>query len=269
MDYGILPPEINSSRIYAGPGSGPMLVPHQRGMARRRAGFRGVWSYRGDRRADRRSLAGPGVSVNGGGGHTLSRVAEHRGCARRADCRTGPCGSGSLRCRLRDDGSASRGRGQPYAAAALVATNVMGQNTAAIAATEALYGEMWAQDAAAMYGYAGSSAAAATVTPFSSPPETTNAAGAASQGGAVSQAAGTSSSAGVQSALSQVVSTVPPALQSLADASAEPQNAASVPLAFGARRYNELSVKPCQQLVHSDVGGRYNPGRRGSRSSAP
>ena len=32
-------------------------------------------------------------------------------------------------------------------------------NTAAIAATEALYAEMWAQDAAAMYGYAGSSAA--------------------------------------------------------------------------------------------------------------
>ena len=57
--------------------------------------------------------------------------------------------------------------------AALVATNVLGQNTPAIAVTEALYGEMWAQDAAAMYGYAGSSAAAATVTPFSSPPQTT------------------------------------------------------------------------------------------------
>ncbi len=46
--------------------------------------------------------------------------------------------------------------------ATLVATNVLGQNTAAIAATEAQYGEMWAQDAAAMYGYAGSSAVAAT-----------------------------------------------------------------------------------------------------------
>jgi PPE-repeat protein len=54
------------------------------------------------------------------------------------------------------------------------------------------------------------------VTPFNSPPETTNATGAASQGGAVAQAAGTSSSAGVQSTLSQVVSTVPAALQGLA-----------------------------------------------------
>jgi len=50
--------------------------------------------------------------------------------------------------------------------AALVATNVLGQNTPAIAATEALYAEMWAQDATAMYGYAGSSATASQVTPF-------------------------------------------------------------------------------------------------------
>lgn len=38
---------------------------------------------------------------------------------------------------------------------ALIATNILGQNTPAIAATEAQYAEMWAHDAAAMYGYAG------------------------------------------------------------------------------------------------------------------
>src|SRR6202167_6028704 len=42
--------------------------------------------------------------------------------------------------------------------AALVATNIVGQNTPAIATTEAQYAEMWAQDAAAMYGYDGASA---------------------------------------------------------------------------------------------------------------
>jgi len=42
--------------------------------------------------------------------------------------------------------------------AQLVSTNVLGQNTAAIAANEAQYGEMWAQDATAMYGYTGQSA---------------------------------------------------------------------------------------------------------------
>jgi PPE-repeat protein len=32
----------------------------------------------------------------------------------------------------------------------LVATNIFGQNTPAIATTETIYGEMWAQDATAM-----------------------------------------------------------------------------------------------------------------------
>ena len=39
---------------------------------------------------------------------------------------------------------------------------LMGQVTPAIAATEAQYGEMWAQDAAAMYRYAGPSTAKST-----------------------------------------------------------------------------------------------------------
>lgn len=49
---------------------------------------------------------------------------------------------------------------------ALIATNVLGQNAPAIAATEAQYAEMWSQDAMAMYGYAGASAAATQLTPF-------------------------------------------------------------------------------------------------------
>jgi PPE-repeat protein len=90
----------------------------------------------------------------------------------------------------------------------LIATNIFGQNTAAIAATETDYAEMWAQDTAAMYGYAGSSAAASTLTPFTSPPPTTNPAGAGSQAAAVTQS---STSSG-----SQLMSALPQALQSLA-----------------------------------------------------
>ena len=55
----------------------------------------------------------------------------------------------------------------------LVATNFFGQNTPAIVATEAQYVEMWAQDAAAMYGYAGAASTASTFTPFTPPLETT------------------------------------------------------------------------------------------------
>jgi PPE-repeat protein len=76
------------------------------------------------------------------------------------------------------------------ALAALVATNFLGINTPAIAANEALYGEFWAQDAAAMYGYAGASAAAATLTPLTPPAQNTNPAGQGQQASAVSSAAG-------------------------------------------------------------------------------
>ncbi|MCL6007694.1 PPE family protein, partial [Neisseria meningitidis] len=72
----------------------------------------------------------------------------------------------------------------------LVISNLFGQNAPAIAAAEARYAEMWAQDAAAMYGYAGSSSVATQVTPFAAPPPTTNAAGLATQGVAVAQAVG-------------------------------------------------------------------------------
>jgi PPE-repeat protein len=43
----------------------------------------------------------------------------------------------------------------------LVATNIFGQNTPAIAATEAQYEEMWAQDVAAMVGYQAAASSAA------------------------------------------------------------------------------------------------------------
>lgn len=56
----------------------------------------------------------------------------------------------------------------------LVATNILGHNTPAIAATEAQYGHMWAQDAVAMYGYASSSALATLLTAFTEPKQTTH-----------------------------------------------------------------------------------------------
>ncbi len=103
--------------------------------------------------------------------------------------------------------------------AALVATNVLGQNTPAIAATEALYAEMWAQDAAAMYGYAGASASASQVSPFTAPPQTTNSSGPVSQSAAAAQSAGTSGGTDLETIMSsgpQVISGLPQALQTLA-----------------------------------------------------
>ena len=91
---------------------------------------------------------------------------------------------------------------------ALIATNFFGQNTPAIMATEALYAEMWAQDAAAMYGYAGASAAASQVTPFATPPQTTSQDATSGQAAAVAQASGTSAGNAAQTTASTTTSSL-------------------------------------------------------------
>jgi len=54
----------------------------------------------------------------------------------------------------------------------LVATNILGQNTPAIMATEAQYTEMWAQDVEAMVGYQSSSQSAVAALPTFTPAQT-------------------------------------------------------------------------------------------------
>jgi PPE-repeat protein len=118
----------------------------------------------------------------------------------------------------------------PYVVAAnrvllmtLIATNFFGQNTPAIMATEAQYMEMWAQDAAAMYGYAAASAAATVFAPYQSPPNTTSPEGLIQQAVAVAEAvaqpAGTSghTAAATSSQLSSAA-TVPQLLQQMSTA---------------------------------------------------
>jgi PPE-repeat protein len=216
MDYGTMPPEINSARMYAGPGSGPMLAAASAWdglsaeLSSAASSYTAVISeltegpWRGPAASSMAAAAAQYVTW------VTSAAAQAEQTAGQAQAAAAAFEAAFAMTVPPAVVAANRTQ-----LATLVATNLLGQNNPAIAVTDALYGEMWAQDAAAMYGYAGSSAAAATVSPFSPPPQTTSTNAAASQGGAVSQAAGTSS-AGAQSALSQVVSSVPPALQSLA-----------------------------------------------------
>ena len=98
--------------------------------------------------------------------------------------------------------------------ATLVATNFFGQNSPAIAANEAAYAEMWAQDALAMYKYAANSAAACDVTPFAPPPDVVNPAGVAQQTSAVA-AQSTLAAGDSQWSLANLVASVPNTLQAL------------------------------------------------------
>lgn len=66
-----------------------------------------------------------------------------------------------------------------------------------------------------MYGYAGTSATVTQLTPFSSPPQSTDPAGTAAQAAVVAQATGVAAEAHAQT-LPQLMSAVPSSLQSLA-----------------------------------------------------
>jgi PPE-repeat protein len=125
--------------------------------------------------------------------------------------------------------------------ATLVATNFFGQNTPAIAVTEAAYAEMWAQDAAAMYTYAGSASSATTLTQFSQPPQTTSPAGQSAQDAAVFQAAGTSAEHS-QTALSQLMSALPQQLQNLASGGSTNASAADTPASSIIAAFTDLNT---------------------------
>ena len=214
MDYGALPPEFNSARMYAGPGPGSMLAAAAawNGLA---AELRSVASSYGSVISG--LIDGPwlGPSSTAMAAAAMPYVAWLSATAGQAEL-TGAQAQAAVGAYQAAFAMTvpppliAENRAQLMT---LTATNLLGQNTAAIAANQAQYGEMWAQDATAMYGYAANSAAiTAGVTPLTPPPETTNLAGLAAQG---VQSAGTSANGGAQSALSKLVSSVPNTLNSL------------------------------------------------------
>jgi PPE-repeat protein len=208
MDFGIYPPEINSGRMYTGPGSGPMMAAAQAWGSLADELYTAASTYQSVvSELTSGAWSGPSSTAMSSAGATyvewLSATAAHAE-ETATQARAAAAGYEAAFAMTVPPAEIAANRSL---LAALVATNFLGINTPAIAATEAHYAEMWAQDAAAMYGYAGSSAAATALTPFTSPHQNTNPSGTASQAAAVSQT--TSTAAGnVQS----TISTVPQAL---------------------------------------------------------
>ena len=199
LDFAALPPEINSGRMYSGAGSAPLLA----------AGS--AWSQLA---AEMRSAADSYSSVvssltssgwQGPASMSMADAAAPYAAWMNTTAAQAEQTAAQAQAAVAAYESAFSMTVPPAVVAAnraqlvsLVATNILGQNTPAIAATEAQYAEMWAQDAAAMYGYAGSSATASQLTPFTPPAQTTNATGLAAQAAATGQASATS--AGTSSA---------------------------------------------------------------------
>jgi PPE-repeat protein len=216
MDFAFLPPEINSGRMYDGPGSEPMLAAAAAwdGLATElhtaAASYGSVISelsagpWLGAASAAMTAAAAPYVAWMQ---YTASQ-AEQTGIQAKAAAAAYEVTVAAMVPPPIID--ANRALLQ-----ALVATNLFGQNAPAIAATETLYAEMWAQDATAMYGYAGASASATTLTPFTPAPQTTTGASDATSTQAASQAIST----GLQGLTSTAATNATPAaaLNTLSD----------------------------------------------------
>ncbi|OBK66475.1 hypothetical protein A5653_19240 [Mycobacterium colombiense] len=220
MDFGALPPEINSGRMYSGPGCGSMLAAS--------AAWDGLGADLHSTAAAYGSVVSDLTSAVWLGPTSVAMAAAAAPYAWWLTTTAALCEEAAAQARAAAaayEAAFAMTVPPPVVAAnrarlmLLIATNILGQNTPAIAATEAEYAEMWAQDAGAMYEYAGASAAASALPPFTPPPPTTNPAGVAGQVAAVAHAsampAGTATQT-VMSTGSQLLSAVPNALQGLA-----------------------------------------------------
>lgn len=190
MDFGALPPEINSSRMYAGPGSAPML-------AAASAWARLAQELTSSADAYRSVIARLTISGWQGPASVMMAnaitpyVAWMHGTAAQAEQTSvqAKTAAGAYQTAFTMTVPPPLIATNRTQLQSLVASNYFGQNSPAIAATEAQYDEMWAQDAAAMYGYAASSATASKLTPFTEPPRTTDQAEVAAQTAAAAHAA--------------------------------------------------------------------------------
>ena len=165
LDYTLLPPEVNSFRIYTGPGVGPLVTAAQawQSLASELSTTIAAWSstitgisqvWRGPSSA---AMIASAALYRAWLTTTATQVEQTVAQAMAAVAAYEAAFSATVPPEVV---SANRAL-----LASLVATNVLGVNTAAIAATEAHYAEMWAQDAAAMVEYQLASAAATAGLP--------------------------------------------------------------------------------------------------------
>ena len=150
FDFGALPPEINSGRIYAGRARHRCWPP-------RRLGTRWRVSCRPrrrrtdpHRRADQQ-LAGTLFAGRGDAGAPYTAWLSNTAAQAEQTASQAQAAAAAYEAAFAASIPPPVIAANRALLAALVATNFLGVNTPAIAATEAAYAEFWAQDAGAMY----------------------------------------------------------------------------------------------------------------------
>lgn len=154
LDFGALPPEINSGRMYAGPGSGPLLAAAAAWDALAAELYSAAASYGST--IEGLTVApwmGPSsITMAAAVAPYVAWISVTAGQAEQAGAQA-KIAAGVYETAFAATVPPPVIEANRALLMSLVATNIFGQNTPAIAATEAHYAEMWAQDAAAMYGY--------------------------------------------------------------------------------------------------------------------
>lgn len=188
IDFAALPPEINSARMYSGPGSAPMLTAAAAWQTMAAEMHSTATAYD----AILSELTGAdwfGPSSTS----MLAAATPYLEWLNATATQAEQTGAQAFAAAAAFETAFGMTVPPPVVAAnraqlaTLVATNVFGQNTPAIAATEAHYAEMWAQDAGAMNGYASASNAASRLTPLNAPKSPTNPEGVGAQADTVSR----------------------------------------------------------------------------------
>lgn len=205
MDFAALPPEVNSARIYAGPGAGPMLCAATAWDALATELYSAATDY---------SSAVTGLSAGpwrGPAAQAMAATVTIHIAWLTATAGLAELTAGQARSAARAFGTVFAMTVPPQVVAAnrslwasLVAGNVFGQTSPAIATADAQYAEMWAQDVTAMYEYAAASARASTLTPFASSPATKGADTSARQTIAISATGTGSPTTGLASVLQNI-----------------------------------------------------------------
>jgi PPE-repeat protein len=213
FDFGAFPPEVNSAKMYAGPGSTSLMSAA--------SAWNGLASELRSQAANYTSIVSnlTGEGWRGQASTAMAAAAApYTAWMNTTAAQAEQTANQAIAAAAAYEAAFGMTVPPPVIAAnrmqlaSLVATNLLGQNGPAIAATEAQYGQMWAQDAAAMYGYAAQSATATKVPSFTTAPQTTAPGALAGQAAAATQATGTST----QASLSQLTSAVPTTLQGMA-----------------------------------------------------
>ncbi len=212
MFYGAFPPEVNSGRMYSGPGAESMVAAAAAWDTLATELHSTVTAYSSviDTLSSGHWVGPSSMSMVAAVTPYLSwmqtTAAQAANTANQADAAAAAYEAAFAATVPPQEVAANRTR-----LASLVATNIVGQNTAAIAATEAQYAEMWAQDALAMDTYVASAEASTSrLTGFTAAPPTTNGTGATTQAVAVGTA-GATPAASTAAALSSIIPPFTPA----------------------------------------------------------